>query len=163
KPPEIQGAHSKPSGVAARLGRGQSRIRMAVASEQIILHDVRKSFGSTHAVRGVSFNVLQNESVTLLGPSGCGKTTLLRLSGGLEPADSGSILVGGQPVETTPPRARRTRMVFQQYALFPHMTVGRNVEFGLRVRNMPRAERQRRVRDALAMVQLADKIDSKPS
>ncbi len=133
-----------------------------MANEQIILHDVRKSFGSTHAVRGVSFSVLKNEFVTLLGPSGCGKTTLLRLIGGLERSDGGSILVDGQPVETTLPRARRTRMVFQQYALFPHMTVGQNVEFGLRVRNMPRAERQARARDALAMVQLADKIDSKP-
>ncbi len=130
---------------------------------QIVLRDVRKSFGSTHAVKDVSLTVDQNEFVTLLGPSGCGKTTLLRLIGGLERIDSGTILVGGEPVDRTPPRSRRTRMVFQQYALFPHMTVGQNVEFGLRVRQVPRAERDKQVLGALAMVQLSDKIDSKPA
>ncbi|HTP82266.1 MAG TPA: ABC transporter ATP-binding protein [Alphaproteobacteria bacterium] len=129
----------------------------------IVLRGVRKSFGSTHAVENVSLTVDQNEFVTLLGPSGCGKTTLLRLIGGLERVDSGTILVGGEPVERTPARNRRTRMVFQHYALFPHMTVGQNVEFGLRVRQVPRAERDRQVLAALAMVQLSEKIDSKPS
>jgi len=134
-----------------------------VGTGHIVLRDVRKSFGSTHAVKNVSLTVDQNEFVTLLGPSGCGKTTLLRLIGGLEGVDSGTILVGGEPVEQTPARNRRTRMVFQHYALFPHMTVGQNVEFGLRVRQVPRAERDRQVLAALAMVQLSEKIDSKPS
>jgi len=134
-----------------------------VGTGHIVLRDVRKSFGSTHAVKNVSLTVDQNEFVTLLGPSGCGKTTLLRLIGGLERVDGGTILVGGEPVEQTPARNRRTRMVFQHYALFPHMTVGQNVEFGLRVRQVPRAERDRQVLAALAMVQLSEKIDSKPS
>ena len=100
---------------------------------------VHKSFGSSHAVRGVSLVVRKNEFVTLLGPSGCGKTTLLRMIGGFEPTDSGTIEVAGRDVARTPARERQTRMVFQQYALFPHMTVGQNVEFGLRMRGMPRA------------------------
>lgn len=131
-------------------------------SAHIALHDVHKSFGSSYAVRGVSLDVSRNEFVTLLGPSGCGKTTLLRLIGGLEYPDRGTIEIGGALVETTPVRERRTRMVFQQYALFPHMSVARNVEFGLRVRGMSKPEREKRVRAALDLVKLGDKLQARP-
>ena len=131
-------------------------------SAYIDLYDVHKSFGSSYAVQGVSLAVSRNEFVTLLGPSGCGKTTLLRLIGGLEYPDRGTIEIGGAQVENTPVRERRTRMVFQQYALFPHMSVARNVEFGLRVRGMARAEREKRVRAALDLVKLGDKLQASP-
>ena len=133
------------------------------AVSYIELRNVHKRFGAVHAVRGVSLEVRQNEFITLLGPSGCGKTTLLRLIGGLETADEGAVEVGGDPVERTPPRSRRTRMVFQQYALFPHMTVADNVAFGLRMRRVPRPERERRVKAVLEVVRLAEKFDARPS
>ena len=134
----------------------------AAGGGYIQLRDVHKRFRAVHAVRGVTFDVRQNEFVTLLGPSGCGKTTLLRLIGGLDRADSGTIVIDGLPVNSTPQQHRRTRMVFQQYALFPHMTVGQNVEFGLRMRKMPSAERRERVQSVLEMAQLADKAEARP-
>ena len=134
----------------------------AAGGGYIQLRDVHKRFRAVHAVRGVTLDVRQNEFVTLLGPSGCGKTTLLRLIGGLARADSGTIVIDGLPVDSTPQQHRRTRMVFQQYALFPHMTVGQNVEFGLRMRKIPGAERRERVRSVLKMAQLADKAEARP-
>ncbi len=133
-----------------------------MSSDHIFLRGVHKSFGALHAVRNVSLNIKRNEFVTLLGPSGCGKTTLLRLIGGLDVADEGEIVVDGLAVQDTPPRQRQTRMVFQQYALFPHMSVARNVEFGLRMRSLRPDVREERVKAALAMVQLSDKAVSKP-
>jgi spermidine/putrescine transport system ATP-binding protein len=129
----------------------------------IVLNNVHKSFGSLHAVRGVSLVVHKNEFVTLLGPSGCGKTTLLRLIGGFEQPDSGAIMVAGRLVESTPVRARQTRMVFQQYALFPNMSVQQNVDFGLRMRGIPRAAREEKVKAALDLVQLRDKMTVRPT
>ena len=133
------------------------------AGSYIELRNVHKRFGAVHAVRGVSLEVRQNEFITLLGPSGCGKTTLLRLIGGLETADEGAVEVDGDAVDLTPPRSRRTRMVFQQYALFPHMTVAENVAFGLRMRQVPRPVRERRVKAVLEVVRLAEKFDARPS
>jgi len=132
-------------------------------SGYIIVDEVHKRFGRLHALRGISLAVRQNEFVTLLGPSGCGKTTLLRLIGGFEPADSGTITVGGAEVAERMHGDRRTRMVFQHYALFPHMTVGENVAFGLRMRRVPPSERAERVRKALEMVRLQEKIDARPT
>jgi spermidine/putrescine transport system ATP-binding protein len=129
---------------------------------RIVLNNVHKSFGALHALRGVSFVVQKNEFVTLLGPSGCGKTTLLRLIGGFEQVDSGTITVGGRQVDETPARSRQTRMVFQQYALFPHMTVEQNVEFGLRMRGLSRTARKEKAKAALDLVQLRDKSASRP-
>ena len=129
----------------------------------IVLNNVHKSFGSLRAVRGVSLVVHKNEFVTLLGPSGCGKTTLLRLIGGFEQPDSGTVMVAGRLVESTPARARQTRMVFQQYALFPHMSVQENVDFGLRMRGIPRAAREEKVKAALDLVQLRDKMTVRPT
>jgi spermidine/putrescine transport system ATP-binding protein len=157
--------------MAATHGRGQgvdlrplSGLRAPDAVDAFIgLRNVHKRFGAVHAVRGVSLDVRQNEFITLLGPSGCGKTTLLRLIGGLETADEGTVVVAGLEVDRTPPRSRQTRMVFQHYALFPHMTVAENVAFGLRMRSVPRPERERRVRVILEMVRLGEKFDAKPS
>jgi putative spermidine/putrescine transport system ATP-binding protein len=106
------------------------------------------------AVDGVDLDVHQGEFFTLLGPSGSGKTTLLRLIAGFEHADAGRIELGGADVTSLPPYARQTNTVFQDYALFPHMSVAENIGYGLRIKGMPRGERQERVGRALRMVRL---------
>ncbi|MCW3016804.1 MAG: spermidine/putrescine transporter ATP-binding protein [Solirubrobacterales bacterium] len=121
-----------------------------------------KRFGETTAVDGVSVDVARGEFFTLLGPSGSGKTTTLRLIAGFELPDSGQVQIAGRDVTRLPPYAREVNTVFQDYALFPHMTVARNVEYGLRVAGQPRAERARRVEEALAMVHLQGLGDRKP-
>ena len=94
---------------------------------------VRKQFGAMEALKQISLDVRDGEFVALLGPSGCGKTTLLRIVAGLETQTSGRVLIGGRDVSTLPPRARGLAMVFQNYAVFPHMTVRQNVAFGLQM------------------------------
>ena len=126
------------------------------------LRGVRKSFGGTEAVRGVDLQIATGTFVTLLGPSGCGKTTLLRMMAGIEAASSGQVLVAGQPVQDTKLRDRRTRMVFQSYALFPHMTVAGNVAYGLHATGVAKAEIARRVTEALEMIGIPDKARAKP-
>jgi putative spermidine/putrescine transport system ATP-binding protein len=113
-----------------------------------------KRYGSTVAVRDVSLEVGAGEAVALLGPSGCGKTTTLRMVAGLIEPTSGTIALDGRDITTTPAYRRGMGYVFQSYALFPHLTVERNVAFGLEERGVPRAEREKRVREALAMVRL---------
>lgn len=135
----------------------------AAGGSLITIRGVEKYFRGAPALRGVSLDVQRNEFVTLLGPSGCGKTTLLRTIGGFILPDGGTVVVDGRSVEDTPPIRRSTRMVFQQYALFPHMTVGENVAFGLRMLGVPRAERETRVRAVLERVRLPDKVDRKPN
>jgi putative spermidine/putrescine transport system ATP-binding protein len=120
----------------------------------LTLQNLRKSFGPTVAVDNVSLEVRQGELVALLGPSGCGKTTTLRMIAGFIGATAGRILIGGSDVTTLPPYRRNTGMVFQSYALFPHMTVAENVAFGLEMRKVPKAERERRVEEALRLVRL---------
>jgi spermidine/putrescine transport system ATP-binding protein len=115
-----------------------------VASFDVELAGVVKRFGAFAAVAGVDLEVESGRFTTLLGPSGCGKTTTLRMIGGLEWPDEGTIRVGGQPVSTRGDAGRLTRMVFQNYALFPHMTVEQNVAFGLRMQRLPRDEIARR-------------------
>jgi putative spermidine/putrescine transport system ATP-binding protein len=109
----------------------------------------------TNAVDGVSVSVRRGEVVTLLGPSGCGKTSALRLVAGLETPDAGLIRVDGRDVTSWPPERRRMGFVFQNYALFPHLTVGENVAFGLRVRKVAKDEEARTVAESLALVDLA--------
>jgi putative spermidine/putrescine transport system ATP-binding protein len=118
------------------------------------LRDVRKAYGGHAAVRGVSLAVASGERVALLGPSGCGKTTTLGLIAGFLEPDAGTILLDGRPMTGVPPHRRDTAMVFQSYALFPHLTVHDNVAFGLVMRRTPKAEIAARVREALALVRL---------
>jgi len=115
---------------------------------------VERHFGAVAAVAGVSLALAPGEMLALLGPSGCGKTTSLRMVAGFEQPDRGRILIHGEDVTAEPPYRRDTGMVFQQYALFPHMTVWHNVAFGLRMRGAPRSEWASRVADALALVSL---------
>jgi putative spermidine/putrescine transport system ATP-binding protein len=125
------------------------------AKPALKLQGIRKNYGAVVAVDGVDLVVAEGEFFTLLGPSGSGKTTLLRLIAGFEHADAGTIELGGRDVTSLPPYARETNTVFQDYALFPHMTVGDNVGYGLRIKGVPRAERRERVKRALQMVRLA--------
>src|SRR5438067_9088870 len=118
------------------------------------LQGVRKSYGQVVAVAGVDLTVEEGEFFTLLGPSGSGKTTLLRLIAGFERPDSGRIELGGRDVTTLPPNVRETNTVFQDYALFPHMSVGENIGYGLKVKGVPGARRRERVGRALKMVRL---------
>ena len=127
----------------------------ASSSEPAVrLEAVSKQFGSTVAVDRVALEVMPGEFFSLLGPSGCGKTTLLRIVGGFESPDDGRVLIAGRDVTGATPQARPTAMVFQNYALFPSMTVGENVAYGLRVRKVPKGERKRRVAEALKRVDL---------
>jgi putative spermidine/putrescine transport system ATP-binding protein len=122
----------------------------------LAIESVAKSFGSTQAVSNVSFSVERGEFVTLLGPSGCGKTTLLNLIAGFLTPDAGEIFVDGEPISGLAPHARNIGVVFQNYALFPHMTVAENIGFGLKMRKVPENEIASRVKEALATVQLPE-------
>jgi iron(III) transport system ATP-binding protein len=128
----------------------------------IRIEGLAKRFGETVALDEVDLDITQGEIFFLLGPSGCGKTTLLRILAGLETADSGRVLFGDRDVTRMPARHREAVMVFQGYALWPHMTVEKNVEFGLDVRGAPRAERARAVADALEQVRLAALAGRRP-
>jgi spermidine/putrescine transport system ATP-binding protein len=120
----------------------------------ISLEAVRKSFGKVEAVRGVSLDIQEAEFLTLLGPSGCGKTTTLRMIAGFEEPESGRILLRGRDVVGVAPNKREVNMVFQHYALFPHMTVEENVAYGLKLKKVPKDERRERVRAMLEIVRL---------
>jgi putative spermidine/putrescine transport system ATP-binding protein len=120
----------------------------------VVLAGIRKAYGDVVAVDSVDLAIVQGEFFTMLGPSGSGKTTTLRIIAGFEQPDAGRVLLGGQDVTRRPPYARDVNTVFQDYALFPHMTVGENVEYGLRVKGVKRQERRRRAQEALALVRL---------
>ena len=120
----------------------------------ITFENVTKRYGKVVAVDNVSFSIEEGEFFALLGPSGCGKTTLLRMVAGFETPDEGRVLIDGQDMTTVPPNKRPVNMVFQSYAVFPHMTVLENVAYGLMVDGVPVAERTRRAEEALALVKL---------
>jgi putative spermidine/putrescine transport system ATP-binding protein len=126
------------------------------------LRALRKSYGRVVAADGVDLEIAQGEFFTLLGPSGSGKTTLLRIIAGFERPDSGTVELGGADVTRQPPYQRDVNTVFQDYALFPHMTVIENVEYGLKVRKVPRAERRRRAERMLDLVRLSGLGGRKP-
>lgn len=126
------------------------------------LRSVSKRFGTFVAVDGIDLAVQPGRFVTLLGPSGCGKTTTLRMIGGLEQPDAGEILVAGATISADLGAARPTRMVFQNYALFPHMTVEENIAFGLRMQKVPRESIQSQVTDIVALLGLTDHIGKFP-
>jgi len=134
-----------------------------VSTPHLLLDRLTKRYGSHAAVDGVSLPVGRGECIALLGPSGCGKTTTLRLVAGFITPDEGRIQLDGQSIERAPPHRRPIAMVFQNYALFPHMTAGANVAFGLEMRDVGRAERDRRVTEALAMVGLGHLSDRYPA
>lgn len=127
------------------------------------LSAVTKSWGAAAAVDKVSFTVEGGKFVALLGPSGCGKSTTLRLIAGLEETSSGTITIGGRDVTHAEPSKRGIAMVFQNYALFPHLSVAENISFGLQVRKVPRAERDQRVTRAAEILGLNGLLDRKPS
>lgn len=133
---------------------------MAVA---VTLEHLVKKFGSTLAVNDVSLRIEPGELFFLLGPSGCGKTTLLRMIAGFCEPDSGNIKLGEEDITRTPPHRRDTGMVFQNYALWPHLSVAGNVSFGLEQRRLPRDEIRRRTAEALHTVRLDDRAGHKPN
>ncbi len=130
---------------------------------EIRLEGVRKVFGKVVATRDVSLTIHDREFMVLLGPSGCGKTTLLRGVAGLEQIDAGRIYIGGQDVTDLPPRRRRIAMVFQSYAVFPHLTVFENIAFGLRMQRAPEVAVKKRVQFAADLLQIADLLQRYPA
>jgi putative spermidine/putrescine transport system ATP-binding protein len=138
-------------------------VRADASSPDIRLTGLRKSYGEVLALDGIELDVNAGEFFTLLGPSGSGKTTTLRLIAGFERPDEGRVDLAGEDVTRLPPDERNVNTVFQDYALFPHMSVGDNVAYGLRVKKVPKAEREQRVAEALAMVRLDGYQDRRPS
>src|SRR5579871_4633647 len=120
----------------------------------ISLQNVSKHFGAVRAVDDVSFEIRRGEFFSLLGPSGCGKTTLLRMLAGFELPTTGEIFIDGQPMSPVPAYARPTNMVFQNYAIFPHLNVRENIAFGLRKKRLSKAEMARTVEEALALIKM---------
>src|SRR5215469_12408807 len=135
----------------------------ATARAAVHVLGLRKNYGDVAAVDDVEITVREGEFFTLLGPSGSGKTSLLRLIAGFERPDAGRIELGGRDVTRTPPFARNVNTVFQDYALFPHMTVAENIEYGLRVRHVDKATRRDRTSRALDMVRLTGLGGRKPA
>jgi putative spermidine/putrescine transport system ATP-binding protein len=132
------------------------RLGGSAASNYLSVQSLCVNYGSQIAVSGISFSAAKGELLTLLGPSGCGKTTVLRSIAGLSTLASGSVLVAGREIAGLPPHRRNIGMVFQSYALFPHLTVFENAAFGLRMRHMRKPDREKRAMGALELVGLAD-------
>ena len=122
----------------------------------VSLRGVRKSYGAIEVVHGVDLDIKSGEFVVFVGPSGCGKSTLLRMIAGLEPITGGDISIGGKVVNDVPSPQRGIAMVFQSYALYPHMTVYENMAFGLKLAKTPKAEVDQRVREAARILQIED-------
>jgi putative spermidine/putrescine transport system ATP-binding protein len=137
--------------------------RAASAAPDIRLRGLTKRYEGIVAVDSVDLEIARGEFFTMLGPSGSGKTTTLRMIAGFEIPDAGTVELAGRDVSRVPPYAREVNTVFQDYALFPHMTVAENVEYGLRIKKVPRDERTARRRDALEIVRLPGLDDRKPS
>lgn len=123
---------------------------------------VNKYFGQNHVLKDISLEIEQGELVTFLGPSGCGKSTLLRCLSGLEAVTDGKIYLDGKDITDLEPKRRGVGMVFQQYSLFPNLTVGQNVAFGLKIQKKNKDEIQRRVQEMLEIVGLSEKINYYP-
>jgi multiple sugar transport system ATP-binding protein len=128
----------------------------------VALRKVVKKFDKTEAVRGIDLDIADKEFVVLVGPSGCGKSTTLRMIAGLEEATSGEILIGGDLVNDVPPKDRDIAMVFQNYALYPHMTVYENMSFGLRLKKFPKPEIKARVEHAARILSITELLERRP-
>ncbi len=129
----------------------------------VVLNEIGKEYpGGVAAVKGLSLDITDGEFVVLVGPSGCGKTTTLRMIAGLEDVTSGTISIGGRVVNEVHPRDRDIAMVFQNYALYPHMSVRKNMSFALKMRKIPKAEIERRVNDAAKTLGLTELMERKP-
>ena len=120
----------------------------------LTLRGVRKSYGPAHVIKGIDLDVADREFVVFVGPSGCGKSTLLRMIAGLEEITGGDLSIDGKRVNDVGPADRGLAMVFQSYALYPHMTVAENMGFALKLARVPKAERDRKVADAARILQL---------
>jgi len=156
---ELEQALQTEADSGASAGGGRERGE----APDVRLRDLRKSFGDVVAVAGVDLEIARNEFFTMLGPSGSGKTTTLRLIAGFEAPDSGTVELAGTDVTDRAAYDRQVNTVFQDYALFPHMSVAENVEFGLRVAKVSKAERATRRGEALEMVQLSGYDSRKPA
>ena len=128
----------------------------------LALRDVKKSFGPTHVLHGVTLDVADGEMIVIVGASGCGKSTLLRIVAGLETETSGQVVIGGQDVSGLEPADRDVAMVFQNYALYPHMTVAGNMAYGLKIRGLPKPEIERRVQEAADLLGIGALLERRP-
>jgi multiple sugar transport system ATP-binding protein len=129
---------------------------------RVSLQEIHKSFGQVDVVKGLNLEIADGEFLVLLGPSGCGKTTALRMVAGLETVTAGRIFIGERDVTTVLPKYRDVAMVFQSYALYPHMTVAENIGYPLKLRDVPKAEQDARIKEAAAKVHLEDYLDRYP-
>ncbi|MBS3650546.1 sn-glycerol-3-phosphate ABC transporter ATP-binding protein UgpC [Pseudaminobacter sp. 19-2017] len=130
---------------------------------EITLRNVRKSYGKNEVVHGVDLDIATGEFIVILGPSGCGKSTLLRMVAGLEAITTGEIEIGGRVVNRLEPRERGCAMVFQNYALYPHMTVAKNIGYSLKIAGIPRAERDKRVQEVAKALGLEEFLERRPA
>jgi sn-glycerol 3-phosphate transport system ATP-binding protein len=129
---------------------------------EIALRGVKKSYGKVQVIHGVDADIADGEFIVIVGPSGCGKSTVLRMIAGLEVITEGEITIGGRVVNRVEPKDRNIAMVFQNYALYPHMTVYENMSYGLRIRRMPPAEIKERVQRAAKILELGEYLERKP-
>src|SRR3979490_3603575 len=128
----------------------------------VTLRKVIKRYDGGEAVRGIDLDIADHEFVVLVGPSGCGKSTTLRMIAGLEDITGGDIMIGGAVVNDVPPKDRDIAMVFQNYALYPHMTVAENMSFGLKLRKFPKAEIRQRVDNAARILDITELLGRRP-
>src|ERR1700704_4883261 len=129
---------------------------------EVRLRKIVKRYDEVEAVRGIDLDIADHEFVVLVGPSGCGKSTTLRMIAGLEDITGGEISIGGDVVNDVPPKDRDMAMVFQNYALYPHMTVYENMSFGLRLKRYPKDEIARRVQEAARILDITELLERKP-
>lgn len=130
---------------------------------KITIHNLKKSFSSNDILKGIDVEIQDGSFTILLGPSGCGKSTLLRIIAGLEEPTSGNLLINEQDITYEEPKDRNIAMVFQNYALYPHMSVYQNIEYGLKIKKVPKQERKEIISNVLKMVELTDHADKRPA
>ena len=129
----------------------------------VVLENIRKSYGNVDVIKGVDLEINDGEFTVFVGPSGCGKSTLLRMIAGLEDISAGDMFIGEKRVNDLPPKDRSVAMVFQSYAIFPHMTVRENIGFGLTIAKTPKAEKDSKVQEAARILQMEHLLDRRPS